>query len=89
MIMEHKRALQTGETNVSTLADHAWRVGHDINWDSMTILGVSSGYYSSLALEAVHIRDQKKPLNTDSGHLDTIYNTLLYSYKQVGMSKNT
>ena len=58
-ITEHKRALQKGETNVLALTDHAWRVGHHIDWDSPTILGVSSGYYSRLALEAIHIKDQE------------------------------
>ena len=79
-ITEQKRALQKGETNASVLADHAWRVGHHIDWDSTTILGVNFGYYSRLALKAMHIRDQKEPLNRDSGHLDTVYNTLLYNY---------
>ena len=88
-ITEHNRALQKGQTNVSALADHAWRVGHLIDWDSMTILGVSSGYYSRPAFEAIHIIDQKELLNKDSGCLDMVYNTLLYSYKQVCTSKNT
>ena len=83
--------MERGETNVSALADHAWRVGHHIDWDSITILGVIPGYYSRLALEAIHIRDQKEPLNRDSGRLDAVYNTLLHSSlknKQVGTSKN-
>ena len=58
-ITEHKRALQKGKTNISAIADQAWRVGHDIDWDCTNILGVSSGYYCRLALEAIHIRDQK------------------------------
>ena len=45
----------------------------------MSILGVGPGYYSRLVLEAIHIRDQKESLNKDSGHLDTVYNTLYYT----------
>ena len=76
---EHRRAVQRGGTNMSALADHAWTVGHQIDWDSTTVLGVNSRYYARLALEAIHIRGQKESLNRDSGRLDTVYNSLLCS----------
>ena len=74
---EHRRAVQRGETNMSALADHAWTVGHQIDWDSTTVLGVNLGYYARLALEAIHIRERKESLNRESGHLDTVHNSLL------------
>ena len=72
------KAMQRGETDVSAVADHTWTAGHHIDWDSTTILGVSTGYYSRLVLEAIHIRKQREPLNRDIGHLDTVYNPILH-----------
>ena len=41
---EHRRAVQRGETNILALADHAWRVNHQIDWNSTTVLGVNPRY---------------------------------------------
>ena len=71
--------IQSFGCNRIPLAEHAWTAGHRIDWDSAGILSISSGYYSRLALEAIHIRKQRKALNRGPGHLDLSYNSLLSS----------
>ena len=75
-LAEHRKAVQRGDANASALAKHAWTAGHCIDWDSKRM---SSGYYSRLALEAIHIRRQRKALKRGAGHLDLSYNSLLSS----------
>ena len=52
-LVEHQKAVQRGEVNVSALVKHVWNSGHHVNLDSMAVVGVS---YSRLELEVIHIR---------------------------------
>ena len=70
---EHWKAVQRGEVNASALVEHAWNASHHVNWDSTEILGVSSWFYSRLALEEIHIRRQKNSLNCDRGKLGIVH----------------
>ena len=74
-LAEHGKAVRRGEVNASTLVKNVWNAGHQDNWDSMKVLGVSSRHYSRLALEAIHIRRQKNSLNHNRGKLGTACDT--------------
>ena len=51
--------------------------GHQVGWDSIKVLGVSSRHYSRLAQEAIHIRRQKNSLNGDRGKLVNAYDSVI------------
>ncbi len=37
-IKEHKRAVVTGDTATSALAEHSWSLHHRIDWEETTVL---------------------------------------------------
>ena len=71
--------MQRGDANASALVEHAWTAGDRIDWDSARILSISSGYYSRLALEAIHIRRQRKALNPLEVQVIWTYHIIHYS----------
>ena len=43
-LAEHRMAVQRGDVDVSTLAEHVGKEGHHVSWESMAVLKVSSCY---------------------------------------------
>ena len=53
-VSEHRRAVEKMDFLGSTLAEHAWKHDHHIDWTSACILDVESHYRSRLSREAIH-----------------------------------
>ena len=66
-VAEHWKSVERGDVNSSSIVEHTWMSEPQLDWSSMTILAMNSYYYSKLAIEAMYIRKQNKPLNSDTG----------------------
>ena len=75
-IKEHKRAVERGNTEMSAIAEHAWRNDHRVDWEAVDVLDVNTEWYKRCVIESWHIQHEKETLNRDLGLLSQIYNTL-------------
>ena len=76
-IKEHKRAVVYGDTNVSALAEHALRNGHEIDWENASILDNSDLFYPRLYLDSWYIRQQSSVINREVDILPYVYKGLM------------
>ena len=79
-LKEHKRALVSGDTNTSALAEHAIQHSHRIAWEDTTVLDNHLHVHQRCAPEAWHIRQQPSPMNREKGLLPAVYDVLLRQY---------
>ena len=77
-LMEHKRALRSGETAQSAVAEHAINEGHTIKWDDAEVVDHSTRFCQRCTLEAWHIQTEQHPMNRDEGPLPSVYNPLIH-----------
>ena len=63
-LKEHRRALVSGDVNLSAVGQHAVDEGHDIDWSSAAVIDVHPNFHQRSALEAWHIRSQDSLMNT-------------------------
>ena len=42
---EHKREVERGNTGVSSIAEHAWRNYHRVDWEAVDVLDVNTEWY--------------------------------------------
>ena len=63
--------------NVSAKAEHAWNVGHGVDWKGVTILDQHKDLHPRLVLEAFRFPNQPLPLNRDRDSLSPAYDHLL------------
>ena len=52
-LCEHKRAVKTADFNSSALAEHAWSVGHAVDWENVSIVNRCFDYHSRIVSEAI------------------------------------
>ena len=78
-LSEHKRAFRATDFNSSALAEHAWSVGHSVDWENTCILSSCPDYHSRVTKEAMYIRSNNHTLNRDTGNLPSVYDDLVDS----------
>ena len=66
-LKEHRRALVSGNTAQSGVAEHAVNQMHDINWTGVEVVDSHPYYRQRCALEAWHIRLEHQAMNRDEG----------------------
>ncbi len=76
-LKEHRRALVSGDVNLSAVAQHAVDEGHAIDCTSATVIDGHPNCHQRCALKAWHIRSQDSLMNRDSGPLPLVYNPLI------------
>ena len=75
-LKEHKRALTSGNTAQSGVAEHAVKQMHEINWKEAEVVDSHPYYCQRCVLEAWHIRTEHRTVNRDEGLLPSEYNPL-------------
>ena len=73
---EHKRAVERGNSDVSAIAEHAWRNDHRVDWEAVDVLDVNTEWHERCTIESWHILHDKETINRDYGSLSQIYSTL-------------
>ena len=81
-IKEHKRAVQNGDQNSSTLAEHAWQQQHHVDWAAAEVLESTRDWYPRCMIESWHIHREANSMNRERGPLPHIYCSLLTEQKQ-------
>ena len=76
-LKEHRRALVSGQSSLSAVAEHAMEEMHDIDWMGATVVDGHPHLHQRCALEAWHIRSQDSTMNRDAGPLPSVYNPLI------------
>ena len=76
-LKEHKRALTSGNTAQSGVAEHAVEQTHEINWKEAEVVDSHSYYRQRCVLEAWHIRTEHQTMNRDEDPLSSEYNPLI------------
>ena len=77
-VKEHRRALVSGQSSLSAVAEHAMEEMHDIDWMGATVVDGHPHFHQRCALEAWHIRSQDSTMNRDAGPLPSVYNPLIH-----------
>ena len=67
-LKEHKYAVKTYDTN-NGVAVHAWDNDHHVNWDATRVVAVEHHLTKRRVLESLHIREQRKTSNLESGYI--------------------
>jgi len=62
-IAEHKSSCRMGQTEKSTVAEHALSRGHDIRFEEVEVLDRSQRYYSRLTREAMEFFKHENIIN--------------------------
>ena len=76
-LKEHKRALTSGNTAQSAVAEHAVDQMHEINQKEEAVVDSHPYYRQRCVLEAWHIRMKHQTMNRDEGPLPSEYNPLI------------
>ena len=66
-LKEHKRALTSGNTAQSRVAEHAVDQMHEINWKEPEVVDSHLYYSQRCVLETWHIRMEHQGMNCDKG----------------------
>ena len=75
-LKEHKRAVRYDDQN-NGIAVHANNTCHTIQWGDAEVLDKEQNWSKRKLKEALHIREEKDPMNLDQGRLlNTIWSTL-------------
>ena len=74
-IEEHKRAVKYARTDSSALAEHVWRLGHQVAFDSTSILAQEPRLKQRLVLESWYSQ-RMDTINREQGTLSTAYGCL-------------
>ena len=77
-LKEHKRALTSGNTAQSAVAEHAVEQNHVINWKEAKVMACHHHYRQRCALEGWHIREKARTMNHDDGPLLSVYDPLIH-----------
>ena len=77
-LKEHKRALTSGNTAQSAVAEHVAEQSHVINWNEAKVMACHFRYRQRCALEAWHIRAKAQTMNRDAGPLPSVYDPLIH-----------
>ena len=74
---EHRRAVVSGDTNASAIAEHAWTNHHGVNWEEAKVLDVCDRWHERCLLESWHMMNHPERMNRDKGILPDIYHSLI------------
>ena len=66
-LKEHRKAVESGNTHHSGVAEHAYKAHHNVDLDNITVLDQESNLQRRLVREALHIRHQAPAMNRDRG----------------------
>ena len=66
-LKEHKKAVDQLSKHHSAVAEHVCDTGHEIDWDSVSVLGKEPWQYRRKVLEAIFIKQERPSLNRDQG----------------------
>ena len=77
-LKEHRRALVSGNTAQSAVAEHAVDQMHSINWTGAEVVDSDPYYCQRCALEAWHIRMEQQAMHRDEGPQPAVYNPLIH-----------
>ena len=75
-LKEHKRAVITGDTSSSALAEHSWSVHHRVDWDHTYILCQHQHWSQRCLLESWYINLLPNLVNREPGTLPSPYLSL-------------
>ena len=71
-LKEHKRALTSGSTAQSGVAEHAVDQVREINWNEAEVVDSHPYYLQRCVLEAWHIRTEHQTMNRYVGPLPSV-----------------
>ena len=74
---EHRRALRKEDLLASTVAEHVFTLGHQINLSKTRVMDSHPHHQTQRLLESWHIEREQSPLNRGMGMLLELYTTLL------------
>ena len=77
-LKEHRRALASGNTAQSAVAEHAVEQIHVINWNEAEVVACHRYYRQRCALEMWHICTEAQTMNHDAGPLPSEYGPLIH-----------
>jgi hypothetical protein len=79
---EHMRHIRLDQPEKSAVAEHSINTGHQIDFNSVSVLDTASGYMDRLVKEAIEIRLNHKNFNRDSGFtLSRAWNSVTKLFK--------
>ena len=77
-LKEHQKAVFTGDSEKSALAEHVLKTGYAIDWSNATLLTCCQFLDQCLLLELWYIQNQQSGLNREQGPLPPLlYRTLM------------
>jgi len=78
-IKEHCNNIKLDKSKHSVITEHRIDFNHNFNWENIKILDTESNYNKRLISEMLHIKEQKKGINsqTDTEFLDESYYCIL------------
>ena len=76
-LKEHKRAVKCESVDASAIAEHVWKEGHQVDWESAGVLNTYKYLYARCLLELWHIQKHHHTINRERGALPAIYCSLL------------
>ena len=77
-LKEHRRALSSGNTAQSVVAEHAVDQMHVIDWNEAQVMACHPYHHQKCALEAWHIRTECQKMNRDAVPLPSVYDPLIH-----------
>jgi hypothetical protein len=66
---EHMRHIQLDEPEKCVVAEHSINIGHQIDFNNVSVLDRASGYMDRLVKEAIQIQLNHKNFNRDDGFM--------------------
>jgi len=78
-IKEHDNNIKLDKSKHSVITEHRVNFNHDFDWGNIKILDTKSNYNKRLISEMLHIKEQKKGINSqkDTEFLDESYYCIL------------
>ena len=76
-IDEHKAAVKHGKLDVSAVAEHAWKDGHEIDFQCVSVLAQDPNLQQRVVLEYWCIKTLQT-ITREKSVLDTNYNSLFF-----------
>jgi len=74
-VKEHCNNIKLDKSKHSVITEHRLNFDHDFDWENIKILDTESNYNKRLISEMLHIKEQKKGINSqkDTEFLDKSY----------------
>ena len=62
-VKEHRRAVESGNTDASTVAEHALKSDHRVIWEAVEIVDASTEFYRRCMIESWHIQSKNETVS--------------------------